>query len=346
MSSTQHTAEQRFWHNVLGAVYAGPQDKKEVKGASGLTHPVLALGVDETSKRVIVVSPESDGRTAALVQSDIQAAHMRYRVLTIRPAAVSLGKFAQVIQEMFGSPVMTPETFQALQSQTNRAPFESALSASVGNAIEAAGKLALPKLPQILEIIQQLAKLNLSAADLKSADPQKRFSIDLRNLINYDPISTDRSFGVCGFPIYDFSDDVVQSVIDAHSADSVAETLRKYDVLQYFFPAADHLTLGFVERGVSKTNELSMLLKQAPSAGHPYGPAELVQAQTSVLKIVEALHEKKYIAEGEFGYALTAQGTEVRTSVKFKPKEGLVSKLLNRFSLKIDLADLFGGGTK
>src|SRR5688572_23222697 len=139
MSNTQQTDEQRFWHNVLGAVYAGPQDKKEVKGASGLTHPVLALGVDEASKRVIVVSPESDGRTAALVQSDIQAAYSSYRVLTIRPAAVSLGKFARAIQEMLGSSVVTSETFQALQSQTNRAPFESALSASVGSAIEVAG---------------------------------------------------------------------------------------------------------------------------------------------------------------------------------------------------------------
>jgi hypothetical protein len=43
---------------------------------------------------------------------------------------------------------------------------------------------------------------------------------------------------------------------------------------------------------------------------------------------------------------LAAHGAELRTSVKSKPKEGLISKLLNRFSLKIDLADLLGGGAK
>lgn len=290
---------------------------------------------------MVIVSPEHDGRTAALVQSDIQGAHPDYRVLTIRPAAVSVSKLAQAIQAVFGSPIMTEATFAAIQK--DQAPLQSALTQSIGNLAGLSKRLALPKLPQILELIQQLAKLKFTTADVSGSSSSGKFAVDLTAILSYDPIGADRDVGVCGFPFYDFNEQAIDAILTASSTEEVADTLRQRDIFQYFYPAPDQLALGLVERGVSKPAKLSSILEQAPNTGHPFGQTELVEAQTSVLRAVNALQAKNLLVEGEFGLEVTADGMRVRSTVKFKPKEGLISKLINRFSLNIDLKDLLGG---
>jgi hypothetical protein len=342
MTDEQTNDERRFWDNILRAVHTTPRRAVSVAGASGLSHNVMAIGVDDASKRLVVVSPEHDGRTAALVQSDIQGAYTDYRVLTIRPAAVSVSKLAQAIRAMSGSHIMTQETFDAIQKDQSQ--LHAALTTSIGNVVSLSTRLALRKLPQILEFIQQLGRLNITAADLTgSTPPSGKFAIDLSNLLSYDPIAADREVGVCGFPFYDFSDDAVDSIVAAPSAEAVAETLRQRDIFQYFYPAPDHVALGLVERGISKPSTLTSMLDEVPQLGHPYGQTEIVEAQQSVIKAVNALQTRSLLVEGEFGFELTDEGMRIRSTVRFKPKEGLVSKLINRFSLKIDLKDLFGG---
>jgi len=49
----------------------------------------------------------------------------------------------------------------------------------------------------------------------------------------------------------------------------------------------------------------------------------------------------KLVVEGEFGLELTSSGKTIRSSVKFRPKESLISKIINQFSIKIDLKSLF-----
>jgi hypothetical protein len=341
MGDNSNIDERRFWNNILGAVHVTPKAVHRIAGASGLTHEIIAIGVDDTSKRMVIVSPEHDGRTAALVQSDIQGAHPDYRVLTIRPAAVSVSKLAQAIEAVFGSPIMTEATFAAIQK--NQAPLQSALNQSLGNLVGVGEKLALPKLPQILELIQQLAKLKFARTDLSGSSSDGRFSIDLTTILSYDPIGADRDVGVCGFPFYDFDEQAIDAILATSSTDEVADALRQRDIFQYFYPAPDQLALGLVERGISNPDKLSSILEKAPRTGHPFGQAELVETQSSVLKAVNALQARNLVVEGEFGLEVSPDGMRVRSTVKFKPKEGLVSKLINRFSFNIDLKDLFGG---
>jgi hypothetical protein len=341
MSDQLKSDEHRFWNNILGAVHTTPRATNRISGASGLTHEIITIGIDDASKRMVIVSPEHDGRTAALVQSDIQGAHPDYRVLTIRPAAVSVSKLAQAIQAIFGSPIMTEATFAAIQK--DQAPLQSALSESIGNLAGLSKRLALPKLPQILELIQQLAKLNFARTDLSSSSSNGNFSIDLTRILSYDPIGADRDVGVCGFPFYDFNEQAIDSILTASSTEEVADALRQRDIFQYFYPAPDQLALGLVERGITCPEKLTSVLGQAPKTGHPFGQTELVEAQSSVLKAINALQAKNLLVEGEFGLEVSQDGVRVRSMVKFKPKEGIISKLINRFSLNFDLKDLFGG---
>jgi hypothetical protein len=92
-----NTEQVLFWRNILRGLHTSPKEIATLPGSSGLTHRVIAVGLDEPAKRLVIVSPEHDGRTAAIVQSDIQAAYTDYKVLTLRPAAVSVPKLARAI---------------------------------------------------------------------------------------------------------------------------------------------------------------------------------------------------------------------------------------------------------
>ena len=89
-----------FWHNFIRAAEAEPRVATSIQGLSGFSHPVAAVGVDERRRRVIMISGESDARSAALAQGDIQAAMPSVKVVMARPLAINLGQLAKVISEV------------------------------------------------------------------------------------------------------------------------------------------------------------------------------------------------------------------------------------------------------
>ena len=59
-----------FWNSFLRAVGTEPLPPRDtLQGASGLNHPVIALGSDENLHRLVIVSGDPDARTAALAQA-------------------------------------------------------------------------------------------------------------------------------------------------------------------------------------------------------------------------------------------------------------------------------------
>jgi hypothetical protein len=57
--------------------------------------------------------------------------------------------------------------------------------------------------------------------------------------------------------------------------------------------------------------------------------------------VIDELKSRGYAVEGEIGYELGPNGLTRRANVKFKPSEGIISKVANRSSLNINLnADL------
>src|SRR5215831_7410860 len=83
-----------FWDGVLRVAGTEPRTAKEIGGASGVRHGALAIGVDDTEKRIVVISAEGEAYGAALAQADIQSATLDYRVIVVRPLIVSVGDIA------------------------------------------------------------------------------------------------------------------------------------------------------------------------------------------------------------------------------------------------------------
>jgi len=92
----------RFWRNVLRAAEAEPKDATVIKGASGIEHSIVAVGLDESRRRLLVVSGEHDAHSAAMAQIDIQSALNNFQVLVARPIAVDLSVLAKGMVEMTG----------------------------------------------------------------------------------------------------------------------------------------------------------------------------------------------------------------------------------------------------
>ena len=85
-------------------------------------------------------------------------------------------------------------------------------------------------------------------------------------------------------------------------------------------------------------------IETAPDLGHPYGAMELVPADTPLTELIDALQERKLLVDGEVTQELTQDGRVSRASVRFSPKESVVSKIINRFKVKVDITTRFFGG--
>ena len=80
----------------------------------------------------------------------------------------------------------------------------------------------------------------------------------------------------------------------------------------------------------------------APRIGHPQGEMELIAQATRLPEVIDALQDRGFVVEGEIGLDLSPSGRQIRTSLKFKPREGLISKIISRFSINVDLKSLIG----
>ena len=118
--------------------------------------------------------------------------------------------------------------------------------------------------------------------------------------------------------------------------------MQRLQLFQYFFPSPDQLALGLIDRGGLPPSRVLDYLEAAPQLGHPFGPVEITP-ESSLPRMVEALKTLDLVIEGEESSEVTLAGKTIRRSVRFKPREGLISKLLNRLSISFNLKDLFGG---
>lgn len=345
MSSKEEKSE--FWNNILLAVETKPRDVKSILGASGYSHPVVALGIDENRKRAVMISGESDARSAALAQGDIQAAMPSVKVVMARPLAVNLGLAATLISGLIGKTNIGQEEIEWIGKNKDELKkkidsFSKEIKDSFDKIfVSPFAATSLNLIAVIKDAIQQLSLIEVTR--LNDGSETTIPSFDLSRLKILDPAEADRYMGVCSIPLYEFNEADVERLKSKIDTDSARELLHQFDIIQYFFPAADQLAMGFVDHGTASVADLVDKLSLTPKEGHPFGSVELVDKNMTIDTLIPALKEMGLVVEGELGLEVSPEGTQYRAKVMFRPREGLINKLSRIFSVKMDISlrDLF-----
>ncbi len=334
----EQDVKQNFWRTILKAAEAEPRAATRIPGATGIEHPVLAVGVDEKRHRLIVVSAEGDARSAALAQADIQAGVDDLQVVMLRPVVADLAPVAKALQSITGQPEFDLNAITELV----QAHKLDALAGPLNTLVESFGYAKLDMMRQFSQVLQQLFQLSMRLPQRGDApDPPKTLIVaGLDKLAAIDPIREDRELGICPIPLFRISPEYAEILQHGDDLDSAREALRRLDVFQYFFPPPDQVALAVLDRCPGHQEAIETSIVAAPRLGHPLGPYELVPANTPLPEVLDELEQRGYVAEGEVSTVITEKGKEVRSQIRFAPRESLSSKLLNRISIRFDLADL------
>ncbi len=332
--------QQRVWDVFGRALRAEPRDNLTIRGSSGLDHVVEAIFVDDKSKRVIIVSAEPNPRIAALMRVDVQATFADTRVLVARPISFDISAFARRMAQEFGL-VNLPigvllaniKGIQAHKDHPDTVKYLKSLFSSLGFTLN----ITLPVVNQILAAIQELALLDWQAIRESFGQDPPSPIIPLTNLLTRDSMAIDRQNGICPLPLYEFTENDWELFLSGRKIDDVEERLKALGIFQYFFPPPDQIALGFADRNSAPLATIASAIELAPAMGHPLASPELVNGPVDPVSIVEQLIDQRLLVEGEIGFEVTKDGNTQRATVRFRPREGLISKLLQRFNVKIDV---------
>jgi hypothetical protein len=343
-------ARSASWDTLLKSVETEPLEVASLKGASGLNHPILRAGIDEARRRLVVISGESDARSAALAQADIQAEMRGARVVLARAAPINLGVVAEQFARIVGGNVLTREHVAALAEaqksgdEVSQKAFNE-FAELIKPAIAGYEIATVDWLGFFKEVVHQLSLLAIVY------DSDEFTGFDVSGLVALDPVEVDRRVGVCSIPLYDFDREDTELFRGSTDIEAARDVLRRRGILQYFFPPPDHLALGLIEAAPrSHVRDPLRIVGAAPDAGHPLGPNELVPQDVLFSDLLSVMKEQGLVVEAEACQELSEHGRTTRISVKGQPREGIISKLVNRFSVSVDLnlkdlKNIFGPGS-
>lgn len=204
---------------------------------------------------------------------------------------------------------------------------------------KAVERVPMPALTHIGSLVQQAALINWhEVLKNSSGDGTTSDTIDLSRLYEFDSSSVDRAYGVCPLPLYQFTENDWELFLRGRRIEELREKLKSLNIYQYFYPAPDQLALGIAERGIAKREEITEIVRSAPSEGHPFGPMELLPTSSNIKDIVEQLVESSFVNEIDHVVKVTSDGAMTRTKIKSTPRESAVSKLINRFKFNVRLS--------
>jgi hypothetical protein len=352
--------QKRFWSIMAKSLGTEFRETSAIQGASGLTHDLQALCVDDKSKRLILFATESNPRVAALIQGDVQATFPDARVIVARIASFDLGVLVRSLFRSASGATMTSEDFtrfgkrlEAMSDSRKTALMKKGMLAPASTMLTAMHKLPLPVLDQLGSLVQQVSTLNWPEVFAALKPDSLRSGLSFTSLYNFDSQAIDVCHGICHLPLYSFDDRDWGLFEDGKDLGEVQASLKRLNIFQYFFPPPDQLALAVTERGVTNRADIVEIVSKSHEAGHPHGEPELVPADVSIVDLVDALTTRKYVADIERELTITKSGRKERLKIKATPREGVVLKLINRFKFDAKLhltastKDLWppGGGT-
>ncbi len=341
----------RIWEAFCRALRTEYREAREIRGTSGLVHPIEAIGVDEKNNRIILVSSEASPRIAALMRIDVQSTMPSVRVLVARPLAIDLAHAARVMFFTENGTLDVAKLFAAgtILSQGGDAgkTLWSLLEPEASEIIGNMKKSSLPLRSIVTSIIEQMSVFDWSKVSRPAdGDGLVQPATDILTQVSQiDNLSGDRVQGICPIPTYELSENDWELFHENKELEKIEERLKSLDVYQYFFPPADRLALGLVDRGMSTESEIASAFSVAESQGHRIAGNSIVPDATDLHETMVGLREKGYVLEGEFSTELTENGRNIRSTVRIRPSEGLITKLIQIVSIKvnIDLKDIFSG---
>lgn len=351
-----------FWNNFVRAVGAIPHEARFIQGSSGIHHPVIATGIDSSRRRLVIISFESDARSAALMQADVQSVFKSIQLVVARPLTRTLHQFSNFMSnhergesetetdlmgQLRGSVRVCEMTVEQLddliktfivwkrqQASQSIIPsdllgeWERRLSSQLSRRLIAAQN-------EFPEDELQAGRLKpegiVEGANGPASLPGPKSLPG--NQMAVDPTEEDRRLGLCAVPIEDFSPDDIEVVQSGADLGAIQQLLRQYDLYQYFYPPPDQLALGLIDRGrVATIPQLVDLLVKVPDQGHPFALSELIPAQRSFTEMIDALIEHQFVRRVDRELEVAEKGATVRSLISTKPREALIFKLLNRLS--------------
>ena len=332
----------QFWSNLLRAIRTVPGDMEALRGASGISHQVVAAGADDAGQRLIVISAAGDARMAALAHADLQTAFNPIRVILARPVVIDLPTAAAHLSRMIGRTTLSSADLSAIPG----APDQKAVQEAMQPYIDSLGELAkqwfdnaagVQDIGFVIGFLQFVDQMRL----VKFDSSEGRLQIDLSGLVASSSTASDEDFGICPVPLHSFTGDEMETISAGRSTDEIVGILRRQGIYQYFFPPADQLALGLADRTTATASQLMGALGSAPKLGHPFGENEVLPASLRVAEILDALMDRKLLVAGEVDVKVSQQGETLRAKVKFGPRESVVSKVINRFNVNLDLKAIF-----
>lgn len=336
----------QFWRTFLIAVDTEPRGPQEIEGASGLKHRVLEVGIDDPSQRLVVISAESDPRTAAMAHTDIQAALPGIKVVTVRPIAFDLSHIAKLLELGFGKSEFThldvvqynEKNKEPKKVQENHEPFIKPMLSALLH-----GRLSIPA--QIYEAVMQLTRVKFEITkEIAKGDGTKdyEYRIDFSDLVKLDVAAGDKAFGLCPLELYQFDENQAEIFQRGKDFDGAKDILNKKNIMQYFFPPIDHLALGLSDRKAVPIGELIKKIEMAPGLGHPLRKPDLIPSKSvNPMETIQQLKDAGYYVEGTINLELTDKALTARNEIKFMPREGLLARIMSRFGINFDVSRWF-----
>lgn len=130
----------------------------------------------------------------------------------------------------------------------------------------------------------------------------------------------------------------VRRIFTQPRVDEIQQRLRELNIYQYFYPAPDQVVLGVADKGLTVREDIIQAINDCQILGHPLGDTEIVPAITQLPDLIDALSERGYLAEGEHGVEVSPAGQTTRMLLKYRPREGLISKLINRITVNANVS--------
>jgi hypothetical protein len=348
MARFENNSEGRaIWSSFARALDAELRTDSVIRGRSGLDHAVQAIAVDDRNRRVIIVAAEQNPRMAAMMQVDVQATMPNARVLVARPVLIDLPDLLRRVIQPLGLTEIDIEKarhwIHALkdgEGVTDKLVSELGVKDVVAGSVEKFEKAEMPIMPLILGLVNQAGELPWSDIMKIFGETAATGSLDLKALLATNSLAADLHVGVCPIPLYEMSEADVELFISGSDHDAVRERLRILGIHQYFFPSRDQLALGLIDQGLRISADVASVGDTAPTLGHPFGEAELIGKTDDFVATLAELKAAGFVAEGEFGIEITEPGKTIRGTIKVRPREGLLTKIMNRVNVSLSPFDL------